>query len=430
MDLRVPCFSPQEVAVMKRRLSSSAVCVLVLVGVCFVGCSDDDGGRPAAPDPGGSNPISAADIDSRLVDADTRFAFRLLAELTDDGVTENIFISPPSIAFALTMTLNGAGGDTYDGMAEVLEIDELTLEEINEANATLKAWLEQNDTEVQLSIANSIWVCGGEPVLPDFLERCQDYFAAEASTLNCADPAAPDLINAWVSEATQDKITEIIQEIRANTAMILVNAIYFKGTWTYQFDEAETADRLFTMPDGSQKMHPTMHQMAGLEYLWNEGFQAVRLPYGDDRMSMYVFLPNEASSLVAFLDGLSPEAWENWMGEFGETDVDVALPKFKLEYGVELNDALKSLGMDVAFSAEADFSPMLGSDGYWIGEVLHKTFVEVNEQGTEAAAASSVSIEFESAPPAVMVDRPFFCVIRDDLTGTILFMGAIVEPVL
>ncbi len=413
---------------MRRRSLSSTVCALVLVGFCFAGCSsDNEVARPQSTEP---NPISAADIDPRLVEANTRFAFRLFSELTGDDIAENVFVSSPSIAFALTMTLNGAGGATYDGMAETLEIDALTLDEINEANATLKAWLEQNDGEVELSIANSLWAAEGETVLPDFLARCQDFYSAEVATINVLDPASPEIINDWVSEVTREKITEIIEEIDPNTAMILVNAIYFKGIWTYQFDVAETADRAFTLLDGSVKMHPTMFQSADFGYLWMETFQAVRLPYGDDRMSMYIFLPDEDSDLSALLALLAPEAWDGWMASFVEQGVLVGLPKFKIEYGVELSDLLAALGMEEAFSGDADFSPIFGQTGYWIDEVRHKTFVEVNEEGTEAAAATSVSVVWECETPEVIVNRPFFCAVRDDLTGTILFLGAIVDPVL
>jgi serpin B len=214
--------------------------------------------------------------------------------------------------------------------------------------------------------------------------------------------------------------------------LYLINAIYFYGAWTKPFDNAATRDRSFTLLDGSEKMHPMMYQDGRYRYLRGEGFEAVALPYGDESMSMYVFLPDRGSSLAAFLGTLGPDSWEQWMEGFRSMSGSIVLPRFTVEYGIELADVLTTLGMGIAFDAEeADFSLMSPLPLY-IGRVMHKTFVEVNEQGTEAAAATSVEMLLTAVRPSetfsMVVDRPFFCAIRDDATGALLFIGAVVDP--
>jgi serine protease inhibitor len=379
------------------------------------------------------NPTDVGEpVDPQLVAANTRFGFKLFGQLAQQNGTENLLISPSSVAIALAMTYNGASGTTQQAMAETLELQGMSLEAINQANAALKASLEQADPTVKLAIANSLWSRADISFQPDFLQRNQEFYQAEVESLDFSNPDTPDRINTWVSEQTEGKIPQIIETISPDEILFLVNAIYFKGNWTEAFNRNATVDRPFTLVDGTQKQHPLMTQRGHYSYLETEQFQAISLPYGNGRLSMYVFLPQENSNLTTFYQTLTAENWETWMRQFSSEQGMVQLPRFKSEYSTQLNEALEALGMEPAFdAAQADFSGMTDVSAV-INRVQHKTFIEVNETGTEAAAATSVGIATVSAPAnppfEMVVDRPFFYAIRDNQTGTVLFMGSVVNP--
>lgn len=371
-------------------------------------------------------------VDSKLVDANTKFGFKLFQEVLKQDSNKNVFVSPTSIAIALSMTYNGASGETQQGMAKALELQGISLQDINQANETLKSSLEKADPDVQLSIANSLWAKQGTPFKPEFIQKNQQFYKAKVTELNFASPDAAKTINGWVRENTRGKIDQIVNQIQPEDVLFLINAVYFKGNWTKQFDKSQTAERPFYLSNGSQKQHPMMSQSGKYRYYENNSFQAVSLPYGKGRMSLYVFLPKKETDLVAFQQQLSLENWQQWMNQFQMRSGSLQLPHFKFDYDIQLNNALKALGMESAFNAGANFSNMT-SASVAIDQVKHKTFVEVNEEGTEAAAATSVGVMLTSAqmptePFQMVVDRPFFCAIRDNQTGTLLFMGSIQEP--
>jgi serine protease inhibitor len=373
--------------------------------------------------------------DAKLADANNRFGFKLFAELLKQDNRKNVFISPSSVAFALAMTYNGAAGETQQAMAKTLELQGLSLDDVNRANASLRKTLTNPDPKVQLTIANSLWARKGFGFKEDFLKRNRDFFSAQVSELDFDNPGASAKINDWVSKSTNAKIKKIVEDkIDSDLVLFLINAIYFKGDWAAKFDKTKTADAQFFLLDGSAKKHPTMVQSGKFLYLEDKDFQAVSLPYGGGRMSMYVFLPQQGSSLDAFRKQLTPENWEQWMTRFHKMEGELALPRFKLEYETSLNDALKALGMGVAFDpGKANFEGMhsvSGDQNLYISEAKHKTFVEVNEEGAEAAAVTSIGISATSyeEPFKMVVNRPFFCAIRDNQTGSVLFMGSIVEP--
>jgi serine protease inhibitor len=371
-------------------------------------------------------------VDSRLVDANTKFGFKLFQEVLKQDSNKNVFVSPTSIAIALSMTYNGASGETQQAMAKALELQGISLPDINQANETLKASLEKADPDVQLSIANSLWAKQGIPFKPEFLQSNQQFYKAKVTELNFSSPDATKTINGWVKENTRGKIDQIINQIQPDDLLFLINAVYFKGNWTKQFDKSQTTERPFYLSNGTQKQHPMMSQSGKYRYYENETLQAVSLPYGKGRLSLYVFLPKKNTNLKAFEQQLSLENWQQWMNQFQMRSGSIQLPRFKFDYDIQLNNALKALGMETAFSNQANFSNMT-SASVAIDQVKHKTFVEVNEEGTEAAAATSVGMVLTSAPMPqdpfqMVVDRPFFCAIRDNETGTILFMGSIQEP--
>jgi serine protease inhibitor len=377
-----------------------------------------------------SNPI--AKPDTKVVAANTKFGFKLFSEIVKTDSNTNVFVSPSSVTMALAMTYNGANGSTQEAIAQTLELQGLSLQEINSSNAALKTLLENPDSGVQLAIANSLWANQDATFNPDFLQRNREFYQAKVTNLDFKDASAPNIINNWVKENTNGKIDKIVQELSPDQVLFLINAIYFKGNWTDKFDKNKTKEYPFFAASGQQKPHPMMSQNGDYKYLETENFQAVSLPYGKDgRMSFYVFLPRKNSNLTAFYPTLNAENWDKWMAQFSKRQGSIRLPRFKMDYEVTLNDALKALGMGEAFSNKADFSGM--GKNFAISEVKHKTFVEVNEEGTEAAAATSVEMKFTSAfeptikPFEMIVDRPFFACIRDNQTGSILFMGSIVE---
>ena len=392
--------------------------IIGIVLLCLFGCFDID--RDALES------IKDPDV-SGVVSANTKFGFKLLQDLREREPGGNIFISPLSISIALTMTYNGAVGETERAMAEVLEIDELDLDTVNHSNAALRNSLENPDPKVEISIANSIWSRQGIEFNPDFLDRNQLFFGAEVAALDFSAPQTTGIINEWVDTNTNGKIEKIVDRIDPQTLLFLINAIYFKGNWQDEFDKSQTRPGIFHLSDGSEKQVQMMRREGEYPYFRGKHFEAAGLPYGDGRLSMYIFLPNRNSNLNEFLGGLNAENWTSWLAQFSKVGKDsmMILPRFKLEYEVNLNDTLKALGMEIAFDNRAGFSGM--GPNLFISEVRHKTFVEVNEEGTEAAAATSV-VGATSVPPTFRVDRPFFFAIYDAKTQTILFMGTVTEP--
>jgi serine protease inhibitor len=401
--------------------------LVLLIGAALLQCS--------------KNPVSTEDevvLESNwyakgLVESDNTFGLKLFKELAGEQEDSNIFISPLSVSMALGMTYNGADGSTKEAMEKTLELSGLTVEEVNESYKNLIRLLTQLDPKVQFQIANSIWY--EETLTPEqeFLNVCQEYFDARVSGLDFSDPDAAKTINAWVDENTQGKIQEIVDDpIDASLVSFLINAIYFKGAWTYQFDEELTQDDWFILPDHTKKRCRMMEQRGFYRYFIDGGFEAVDLPYGDGAFSMTVFLPRYWTTVDALIDRFDPDSLSFWMSCLSYDSGDIYIPKFRLEYERELNHALTALGMGIAFAPGADFSKMYENVGVWIDAVKHKTFVEVSEEGTEAAAVTSVQDSYGPGPPGfyMMVDRPFVFMIRENESGTILFIGKIVEPCL
>ena len=415
----------------KQIAENTFIALMCLISLILAGCNDVGTilGDELRGDP---MPIS---IDTNVVTANTQFGLDLFNEIRKIEQDKNIFISPLSISIALAMTLNGASGETEQAMANTLHLQGVDSESINTSYAGVQQTLLTSDPKVTLAIANSLWARQGVPFKQDFLQRNTQYFGAEVSTLDFLDPNTLTTINQWVSTNTNGKIPKILDEINQDAVLFLINAIYFKGAWQTKFDPSHTRDATFYLATGTEKRVPMMTRTGDYAYAENyeRRYQAVSLPYGDGRISMYIFLPYRESDLNTFLDSLNAESWERWMSGFSEQEIFLSMPKFKLEYEKTLNNPLGSLGMGIAFAAgRADFSRMadletLGKNLY-IGEVLHKAVVEVNEEGTEAAAVTSVGVRATSLPPQFTVDRPFFFAIRDNETKTVLFMGTVVDP--
>ncbi len=406
---------------------------LVLFLLCLIGCVDelDAIGIVNATDSDNTSPVSANT--SLVSSANTSFGFQLLAEIHKQDANKNIFVSPLSVSIALAMTLNGAVGETQQAMAKTLELDGMSLDAINSAYSELQKSLQNLDPKVELAIANSLWARQGVDFKPDFLQRNRQFYGAEITSLDFDSLKTPEIINQWVDKNTNGKIRKIVEQINRQTVMLLINAIYFKGKWKKAFDKSKTTDLIFHLPDGREKQTPMMFQSDKYLYYRGDNFQAVSLPYGEGRLSMDIFLPAPDSNLNEFLTSLNTENWESWISQFRKMDGDIMLPRFKLEYEITLNNALKAMGMAIAFDPNrANFRDMRPvPPNLFINQIKHKTFVEVNEEGTEAAAATSVEIRATSAALkfTFVVDRPFFFAIQDSWTETVLFMGTVINPI-
>ncbi|HEY6417937.1 MAG TPA: serpin family protein [Candidatus Binataceae bacterium] len=379
-------------------------------------------------------PVTTAGLSTSVND----FGLLLLRTLTD-GSGANVMVSPLSVSLALAMTYNGAAGDTKAAIAKTLGAASLSDEDFNRNNRSLLDTIQKADPAVQMEIANALWVQSGFSIRPEFLKLSHDYFDASPESVDFArDPAkAAATINGWVKEKTRDKIPEIIKatEITGHsTALVLTDAVYFKGRWVVPFDKTKTELKTFHLQGARSVTTPMMAQEGKFEYAETESFQAIRLPYGNNRFAMYVFLPRTNSSLPDFIRSLDEAHWREWTGKLAERQGTIVLPKFESTYGQLLNAALKAMGMGVAFErSSADFS-RIHPPHLWIDFVEHKTYMKVDEEGTEAAAATAVGMsnDFVRANPPppfkMIVDHPFFCAIAEQQSGALLFAGVVTDP--
>lgn len=364
------------------------------------------------------------------------FGFRLLRTLNANGTATNVIVSPLSVSQALTMTYNGARGSTKTAMARTLGIGAIDVSPLNASNRQLLEALRKADPNARLEIANALWLREGLAINPEFVALNKNYYGADVRSLDFAgDPLrATEIINAWVSRNTQGKIPSIVDGLEPDTALVLTDAVYFKSGWSEVFDPQESKPRAFFGPDGKSASTPMMEQDGFYSYLENNDFQGIRLPYGNGQLAMYVFLPRAKNGLGNLLKSLNESHWTEWTKKFASSSGTIVLPKFELRYGEKLNAALKAMGMSAAFNAvKADFSGITPSQVY-ISDVEHKTYVKVDEKGTEAAASTAVVARFMSAivgngkPFSMIVDHPFVFAIAERGTGAILFVGTVVDP--
>jgi len=370
--------------------------------------------------------------EKQIVESGNSFGLKLFREMNRDEIGENMFISPLSVSYALGMTLNGAAGNTYDAMANTLELRGMSTEEINKSYQSVMKLLTTLDPKVIFEIANSIWYRDTFHVEQDFIDVNKEFFDALVRALDFNDPASVDIINDWASEKTHGLIDEVIDEIDPATIMFLINALYFKGTWLYEFDPADTKPAPFYLANGSQTEVKMMSQRSDFHYYANDQFQAIDLPYGNEKFSMTAFLPQPGVDIDDLISQISDQSWSSWINGFPEEKLGVNLymPRFTIEYEKELKDVLTSLGMGIAFNPSADFTNINELGGIWIDDVTHFTYVQVDEEGTEAAAVTVVEMIRDSSGgiPVMRIDRPFFFVIHENQNDTILFMGKVMNP--
>jgi len=408
-----------------RKLIYSILCIVIAL-VILSGCSAVI--SPAID----QYPFDIAKISDNTVRSNTEFAFDIFRKLNAEDESESVFISPLSISTALTMTYQGARTSTKEAMAKTLKYTHIDDSALNESYKNLLRHLKQIDKEIALNISNSIWIREGESIEEQFIATNRDVFDAFVTQLDFSREDAADQINQWISDATNKMIEKMLEPpISPNVVMYLINAIYFKGDWTHQFDKNNTLESPFHAGSGITQQAMMMSKNGTVEFGQGDGFKAVRLPYGNEKMAMYCILPDENTNINDFITDLDIERWIAIKESISEQeDVQLRLPRFKLEYGIKnLNDSLKALGMGEAFSKTADFSGI--RNGIFISDVLHKAVIEVNEEGSEAAAVTAVEVaEEESAavePLTFIADRPFVFIIADDVTGTILFIGKLFD---
>ncbi|HVZ37654.1 MAG TPA: serpin family protein [Candidatus Kapabacteria bacterium] len=405
-------------------------CLLPLLAVIAFGCAT----APVQPE---AQPRALTKAEGELVAADNGFGMMLLTRLHEAQPAENVVISPVSISMALGMTLNGARSETYDSMRATLGFAGLTQEEINTSYGSLMQLVTHLDSKVEVTVANSVWYDTRQlAVDTTFSRTLATYFNADTRGLDFSSPTAVPAINGWVSANTKGKIPEIVTPpIDPSMVMFLIDALYFKGGWRAKFDPALTHDGTFTLADGSTVPCRMMSRSGGYRRRYGalNGITVVDLPYGNGRYSMTIVLPPSTQQLSGVIASLTPAVWSSWVDslrDVGHED-EIELPKFTLRYDRKLNDALTSLGMGIAFSDRADLSGIRAGhepNNLTISEVRHKVYIDVDEEGTEAAAATSVGISTTSVPAPIRVNRPFILAIREQTTGAILFLGTVMNP--
>jgi serpin B len=402
---------------------------LALLAVPLASC----GGDPM--EPGGSEPITelprALTPAEQAVIADANaFGLTLLARMVETDERPNVILSPLSASMALGMTMNGAAGSTFDAMRTTLGFGTLSQVEINDAYRGLIDLLADLDAEVRFEIANAIWANEEVPFHDAFFEAVGAAFDAKVESSDFGSPATLDEINGWVSDNTGGLIERIVDTLDPNLVMLLLNAIYFDGSWTTQFDPDDTRPGTFTREDGTT-VEVDMMNLDGVELPLGggSGYQAVELPYGGGAYSMVVVVPHHPAGARAFVEGLDADQWEGIVAGLNPTEVDlVSIPKFTLDYDAYLNETLKAMGMGVAFAPGADFTGMSPvGDQLCIDFVRQKTFIEVDERGTRAAAVTGVGVGAVSFL-GLVADHPFAFAIRERLSGTILFAGMVGDP--
>jgi serine protease inhibitor len=413
---------------MSARTSLTAA-VAAVTAILTAACS-----QPADPQPAENAlselPRSLSVAEQKVLAAANDFTFTLFRRLSDAQRGTNVFVSPLSASMALGMTMNGAAGTTFDEMRAALAFGGASQDEINLGYASLIELLRGLDRSVTFEIANSVWYRNTFPFHQSFFDAVRDPFGAEVQGLDFASPAALTTINDWVSDRTKGKIPTILDAVGRDDVMYLINAIYFNGSWRTRFDPADTEAAQFQAASGALQPVRLMHAQRPMRYLETSQFQAVDLPYGRDAFAMTVLLPKEGTDIESLAANMQRSQWDDWAGQFREREVDLYLPKLKLAYERGLIPDLQALGIQQAFvPGGADFTRMSPAGReLFISIVKQKAYVDIHEEGTEAAAVTVVGIAVTSMPsvPTMRVDRPYLFAIRERLSGTILFIGKIV----
>lgn len=395
-------------------------------------------GRPtedtSSTQPQDSDEAAPEEAMENVIDGNNAFALALYRQLASGDSSANVFVSPYSVSAALAMTYAGAEGATAEEMRKTLRFpnEETTLhlgfERLEEALAEVGA----GEGAVALSTGNRIWVDQGFDLLPAFTDLLSEHYGSGVGEVSFtgAHEAARRTINEWIAEQTRRKIEELLKEgdVTPQTALVLTNAIHFKGDWLTQFDPEETSEQAFHAADGTTVQVAMMSLKSDFAHAQRDGVQVLELPYAGERLAMTLIVPMERDGLAAIEKELTVERLESWLAGLRERETQLFLPKFSSRYRTELQPVLSSMGMPIAFGGSADFSGMTGRRNLFISKVIHEAVIDVYEEGTEAAAATGVVMKRTAMGPVVRCDRPFLYFIRDREAGAILFMGRLAKP--
>ncbi|WP_114941659.1 serpin family protein [Mucilaginibacter endophyticus] len=400
---------------------------LLSIGILTIAACKKGGNGPINNGPGKDLVLSATE--QQQVGPGNAFTLKLFkAGLGTVSNSQNLILSPLSISFAVGMTSNGAAGQTLTDIRKTMDFDGFTEDQVNSYHHNLITNLPDLDPNTTLKIANSIWYANSFTPLPAFIKTNTDFYNAEVKALDFNDKTgSANTINSWVSGQTNNKITKIIDQINDGARMFLINAIYFKSTWKTRFDAGKTYKTSFHLADNSTVQASFMtNNDVNLNVAFNSEATVVELPYSNSKYSMVMIMPD--ADVKTFALSLDSDKWNVLMGKLTSSKSNITLPKFKFSYGVDLKEILKSLGMSIAFSDQADFS-RISSTGLTITEVKHKAYIDVNEDGTEAAAVTEVGMGLTAAPTKnIILDKPFIFAIREMKTGLILFAGIVNDP--
>ncbi|MFL5384921.1 MAG: serpin family protein [Longimicrobiaceae bacterium] len=427
-------------------LRAAAVAVATAgLPLVLAACSRDDGGprgdavQDAAITCGAGGPRSDTVQDTAIRLTYGGFGLDLYRKIAAATPGENVFVSPLSAGLAFGMLYNGATGATRKAMQETLGLGDIgtDLEAMNQANLALLEAMAAED--VELAVGNSLWAREGVRFAPDFLARNRAFYRAEVETVDFTAPAAVNRMNEWASRSTKGKIPTVADgPLDPSLVLMLMNAVYFKGRWADEFEPSSTIPQAFHLEDGSTIQTPMMTRLGGYGHLKGDGFSAVRIPYCGGRFAMYVFLPDSGRTLAALRENVNADSLGLWMQRFGQTEVQLSLPRFTARGTYDLVGPLRALGMAAVFDpARAELLAIappesLGGRNLFVSRAQQRTFVEVNEEGTEAAAVTSEFVTSDTSitePPVRFVaDRPFFVAIRDDRTRALLFVGQLMDP--
>ncbi|SEO47883.1 serpin B [Mucilaginibacter gossypiicola] len=399
---------------------------LLCLGILTIAACKKGGVNPNN-DPGKDLVLSATE--QQQVGPGNAFTLKLFkADVGTIANNQNLIISPLSVSFAMNMTSNGANGQTLTDIRKTMEVDGFTEDQVNSYYHNLITNLPDLDPNTTLKIANSIWYANNFTVLPAFIKTNTDFYNAEVKALDFNDKTgSANTINSWVSAQTNNKIQKIIEQINDGARMFLINAIYFKSTWKTRFDAARTYKAPFRLADNSTVQTDFMtNESVDMKTAYDNGTNVVELPYSNSKYSMVMIMPYDDVKTYAL--GLDSAKWKSLMGKLTATKSQITIPKFKFSYGIDLTDILKSLGMGIAFSGQADFSRIAAGGGVGITEVKHMAYIDVNEDGTEAAAATEVGVGLTAPAPTNVFSKPFIFAIREMKTGLILFAGIVNDP--
>jgi serine protease inhibitor len=412
---------------MKKNNFKTVVAFLVIIPLTLLSCNK----QSVETFPTDPVPINLTADQIALISSENSFALDIFKKVIESSTeSENVIISPLSISSALSMTLNGANGTTRDAMLATLGMNGLTPEKINNSYKDLTEALLNVDKRVLISIANSVWTEKNFVVKKPFTDVLTQYYNAESKSFDITDPLVPNQINSWIESKTNGLIKNMIDKLDQSTVMLLINAIYFKGKWSSQFEKDKTVQRSFYKSGGVTAQVPMMTQISEFKIYNGEGFTLAEFPYGQANFVMDVLLPDADNEIKSIIPLINDNSFKGWISQLSERKTDLSFPKFKYGYKKDLNDILTDMGMGIAFTDNADFSNISDMD-LLISMVKHQAFIETNEEGSEAAAATIVGILATSMPagPYILnIDHPFLYIIRETSTNSILFMGRVGDP--